>query len=135
MTVDEIGGMRWVFPSPHEDKFQHSGNFIRAQNKPSFRPLTGINFNIDGLQQTKHDKFPSPLGDKFQRTPEDVQALYNRFPSPLGDKFQPEWISVKDRLPEFPSPLGDKFQPIHGESLSTAVSRFRPLTGINFNQL
>ena len=41
MTVDEIGGMRWVFPSPYGDKFQrhnHSIDYIRGL---SFRPLRG----------------------------------------------------------------------------------------------
>ena len=33
-----------------------------------FRPLTGINFNMNALRVNNHDiEFPSPHGDKFQR--------------------------------------------------------------------
>ena len=32
------------FPSPHGDKFQHSGRVVEIRLY-SFRPLTGINFN------------------------------------------------------------------------------------------
>ena len=74
MTVDEIGGMRWVFPSPHGDKFQHT-EMMSEYTKP---------------------EFPSPHGDKFQRDlVVYVTGLTAAFPSPHGDKFQHEvleWV-------------------------------------------
>ena len=35
----------------------------------------------------------------------------------------------------FPSPHGDKFQLLHFNPASISASGFRPLTGINFNQI
>ena len=57
--------------------------------------------------------FQSPHGDKFQRfLGKRLYVLTDKFPSPHGDKFQ-----------------------VHGLLLLLTPSRFRPLTGINFNPL
>ena len=79
------------------------------------------------------EKFPSPHGDKFQRTCNsgkisDVRFRpltginFNRmsssmpwgeafpFPSPHGVKFQREIMDIWKNIGLFPSPHGDKFQ-------------------------
>ena len=57
------------------------------------------------------EEFPSPHGDKFQRLYGWNFDVYAMFPSPHGDKFQRLYMVDEDKIP----------------------SRFRPLTGINFN--
>ena len=57
------------------------------------------------------------------------------FPSPHGDKFQPSTVKPVPRSCVFPSPHGDKFQLTVIRLTLPARASFRPLTGINFNQL
>ena len=77
-----------------------------------FRPLTGINFNLFGL---------------------GLKQFYQSFPSPHGDKLQLKEYRSSDYVVMFPSPHGDKFQ--QKELIEKLfASRFRPLTGINFNR-
>ena len=101
---------RYMFPSPRGDKSQLLHIMIWMLHD-GFRPLTGINFNACYvLTQRQFLRFPSPLGDKFQRQICDFCLFRRAFPSPHGDKFQPK------------KPKG-----------TTCSLRFRPLTGINFN--
>ena len=56
-----------MFPSPHGDKFQPITAFFTSSST-RFRPLTGINFNINyECANSAQYRFPSPHGDKFQR--------------------------------------------------------------------
>ena len=74
-------------PSPHGDKFQPKpqGSITKLL---SFRPLTGINFNMDKMNYSEKTKFPSPHGDKFQLFGLISLFVVLMFPSPHGDKFQ-----------------------------------------------
>ena len=77
----------------------------------SFRPLTGINFNIEIEEEAALSLlFPSPHGDKFQRHLYLRKLCAVRFRPLTGINFNRRQSGIYNLL------IG-----------------FRPLTGINFN--
>ena len=42
------------------------------------------------INECDETMFPSPHGDKFQRSKQGLYGAALKFPSPHGDKFQPE---------------------------------------------
>ena len=147
---------RHAFPSPRGDKSQLLHIMIWMLHD-GFRPLTGINFNACYvLTQRQFLRFPSPLGDKFQRQICDFCLFRRAFPSPHGDKFQRLSLNCSTKslrfrpltginfnfvvllmlaVIMFPSPHGDKFQRAAGRDDFLFKKGFRPLSGINFNGL